>query len=127
MKGVLVDLKEVSNCRLWIRVCTLGGNCVNHCTDNMLVTLILVMCTVPFLILYVFGGYDRDKLEREHRFYRNVYNLSIECMLTESPLDRSKILDLKRKWFGRRRAIRYVRKWDPVPPVIAALFVDAVR
>ena len=81
------------------------------------------------LAYYAFGGRERlsNKSEREFRFFRNEYSLSVERMVAESPVDRNKILELKRKLFGRSRAIRYVRKWDPVPPRIAALFVDAIR
>lgn len=102
---------------------------MNYCTSNVIAVVTSAMVAVPMLAYYAFGGYERlsNKKEREFRFFRNAYNLSVERMVAESPVDRNQVLELKRKLFGRLRAIRYVRKWDPVPPRIAALFVDAIR
>lgn len=68
------------------------------------------------------------KPERERLFFRQTYHLSIDRMLSESPLDRAEVrrlCDFERR-DGRVRAIRYVREWDPVPREIAAQFVDRV-
>ena len=66
------------------------------------------------------------KSEQERMFFRQTYSLSIDRMLSESPLDRDEVRRLRDS--GRRerrvRAIRYVREWDPVPREIAAQFVD---
>ena len=68
------------------------------------------------------------KSEQERMFFRQTYSLSIDRMLSESPLDRDEVRRLRDS--GRRdrrvRAIRYVREWDPVPREIAAQFVDRV-
>ena len=47
-------------------------------------------------------------------------------MLEESPIDRNKVIAFKSRKHGRIWAIRYVRKWDPVPLEVAAQFVDAI-
>ena len=50
-------------------------------------------------------------------FFRQTYSLSIDRMLSESPLDRAEVRRLRDsgRRDGRVRAIRYVREWDPVP------------
>ena len=73
-------------------------------------------------------GHSMTKPERERLFFRQTYGLSIDRMLSESPLDRDEVRRLRDS--GRRdgsaRAIRYVQEWDPVPRDIAAQFVDRV-
>ena len=68
------------------------------------------------------------KSEQERMFFRQTYSLSIDRMLSESPLDRDEVRRLRDsgRGVGRARAISYVRKWDPVPQEIAAQFVDRV-
>lgn len=102
---------------------------MNYCSSDAISVVMAIMVGIPMLAYYAFGGRERfsNKEERERIFFRNEYSLSVERMVAESPVDRNKVLELKRKLFGRLRAIHYVRKWDPVPPRIAALFVDAIR
>lgn len=102
---------------------------MNYCSSDAISVVMAIMVGIPMLAYYAFGGRERlsNKEERERIFFRNEYSLSVERMVAESPVDRNKVLELKRKLFGRPRAIHYVRKWDPVPPRIAALFVDAIR
>ena len=102
---------------------------MNDCSSEAIAVVMSIMVGVPMLAYYAFGGRERlsNKSEREFRFFRNEYSLSVERMVAESPVDRNKVLELKRKLFGRFWAIHYVRKWDPVPYRIAALFVDAIR
>lgn len=73
-------------------------------------------------------GQSMTKPERERLFFRQTYGLSVDRMLSESPLDRAEVRRLRDSGGrgGRVRAIRYVRKWDPVPLEIAAQFVDRV-
>ena len=73
-------------------------------------------------------GQSMTKPERERLFFRQTYGLSIDRMLSESPLDRAEVRRLRDsgRRDGRVRAIRYVREWDPVPREIAAQFVDRV-
>ena len=73
-------------------------------------------------------GQSMTKPERERLFFRQTYGLSVDRMLSESPLDRDEVRRLRDsgRRDGRVRAIRYVRKWDPVPLEIAAQFVDRV-
>ena len=68
------------------------------------------------------------KPERERLFFRQTYSLSIDRMLSESPLDRDEVRRLRDsgRSDGSARAIRYVQEWDPVPREIAAQFVDRV-
>ena len=60
--------------------------------------------------------------------WRQTYSLSIDRMLSESPLDRDEVRRLRDsgRSDGSARAIRYVQEWDPVPREIAAQFVDRV-
>ena len=60
-------------------------------------------------------GHSMTKPERERLFFRQTYGLSIDRMLSESPLDRDEVRRLRDsgRRDGRVRAIRYVRKWDP--------------
>lgn len=104
-------------------------NNVNDCASDVMTVVTSILVYFPLLVLFAFGGVERLRIkeERERIFFRNEYSLSVERMVAESPVDRNKVLELKRKLFGRSRAIHYVRKWDPVPPRIAALFVDAIR
>ena len=66
--------------------------------------------------------------EQERMFFRQTYSLSIDRMLSESPLDRNEVRRLRDsgRSDGSARAIRYVQEWDPVPREIAAQFVDRV-
>ena len=84
--------------------------------------LVVVMAVAPV------RGHSMTKPERERLFFRQTYGLSIDRMLSESPLDRDEVRRLRDsgRRDGRVRAIRYVRKWDPVPLEIAAQFVDRV-
>ena len=68
------------------------------------------------------------KSEQERMFFRQTYSLSIDRMLSESPLDRDEVRRLRdsERRDGNARAIRYVHEWDPVPREIAAQFVDRV-
>ena len=67
-----------------------------------------------------------SKSEQERMFFRQTYSLSIDRMLSESPLDRGEVRRLRDsgRSDGSARAIRYVQEWDPVPREIAAQFVD---
>ena len=102
---------------------------MNYCSSDAISVVMAIMVGIPMLAYYAFGGRERlsNREERERIFFRNEYSLSVERMVAESPVDRNKVLELKRKLFGGPRAIHYVRKGDPVPPRIAALFVDAIR
>ena len=73
-------------------------------------------------------GHSMTKPERERLFFRQTYGLSIDRMLSESPLDRDEVRRLRDsgRSDGSARAIRYVQEWDPVPREIAAQFVDRV-
>ena len=68
------------------------------------------------------------KSEQERMFFRQTYSLSIDRMLSESPLDRDEVRRLRDSGGGDgcARAIRYVQEWDPVPREIAAQFVERV-
>ena len=66
------------------------------------------------------------KAERARFYFRTTYNLSVDRMLAESPLDKNYIARLKGATFGRFAAIRYVTMCDPVPRQIAAKFIDAI-
>ena len=57
-------------------------------------------------------GHSMMKPERERLFFRQTYGLSIDRMLSESPLDRDEVRRLRDsgRRDGRVRAIRYVRK-----------------
>ena len=102
---------------------------MNDCASVVTTVVTSILVYFPLLVLFAFGGVERLRIkeERERIFCRNEYGLSVERVVAESPVDRNKVLELKRKLFGRSRAIHYVRKWDPVPYRIAALFVDAIR
>ena len=90
----------------------------------------LVIFAMLLAIWRIADGRERPmtKSEQERMFFRQTYSLSIDRMLSESPLDRDEVRRLRDS--GRRdrrvRAIRYVREWDPVPREIAAQFVDRV-
>ena len=91
------------------------------------------LLTTVFMLVVVIAvapvrGHSMTKPERERLFFRQTYGLSIDRMLSESPLDRDEVRRLRDSGTrdGRVRAIRYVRKWDPVPLEIAAQFVDRV-
>lgn len=90
----------------------------------------LVILAMLLAIWRIADGRERPmtKSEQERMFFRQTYSLSIDRMLSESPLDRDEVRRLRDS--GRRdrrvRAIRYVREWDPVPREIAAQFVDRV-
>ena len=73
-------------------------------------------------------GQSMTKPERERLFFRQTYGLSVDRMLSESPLDRNEVRRLRDsgRSDGSARAIRYVQEWDPVPREIAAQFVDRV-
>ena len=90
----------------------------------------LVIFAMLLAIWRIADGRERPmtKSEQERMFFRQTYSLSIDRMLSESPLDRAEVRSLRDS--GRRdghvRAIRYEREWDPVPREIAAQFVDRV-
>ena len=90
----------------------------------------LVIVTMLLAIWRIADGRERPMTKREQQrmFFRQTYGLSIDRMLSESPLDRDEVRRLRDS--GRRdgsaRAIRYVQEWDPVPRDIAAQFVDRV-
>ena len=90
----------------------------------------LVIVTMLLAIWRIADGRERPMTKREQQrmFFRQTYGLSIDRMLSESPLDRDEVRRLRDsgRRDGRVRAIRYVRKWDPVPLEIAAQFVDRV-
>ena len=90
----------------------------------------LVIFTMLLAIWRIADGRERPmtKSEQERMFFRQTYSLSIDRMLSESPLDRDEVRRLRdsERRDGRVRAIRYVREWDPVPREIAAQFVDRV-
>ena len=90
--------------------------------------LTTVFMLVVLITVAPAGGHSMTKPERERLFFRQTYGLSIDRMLSESPLDRDEVRRLRDsgRRDGRVRAIRYVRKWDPVPLEIAAQFVDRV-
>ncbi|OFT41480.1 hypothetical protein HMPREF3165_04115 [Actinomyces sp. HMSC08A09] len=90
----------------------------------------LVVFAMLVAIWRIADGRERPmtKSEQERMFFRQTYSLSIDRMLSESPLDRDEVRRLRDS--GRRdgsaRAIRYAQEWDPVPRDIAAQFVDRV-
>ena len=90
----------------------------------------LVIFAMLVAIWRIADGRERPmtKSEQERMFFRQTYSLSIDRMLSESPLDRDEVRRLRDS--GRRdgsaRAIRYAQEWDPVPRDIAAQFVDRV-
>ena len=93
----------------------------------------LSFLAITAMLLFVWklaNGHERPmtKREQERMFFRQTYSLSIDRMLSESPLDRAEVRRLRDsgRRDGRVRAIRYVREWDPVPREIAAQFVDRV-
>ena len=90
----------------------------------------LVIFAMLLAIWRIADGRERPmtKSEQERMFFRQTYHLSIDRMLSESPLDRAEVRRLSDsgRRDGRVRAIRYVREWDPVPREIAAQFVDRV-
>ena len=93
----------------------------------------LFFLAVTAMLLFIWqlvNGHERPmtKREQERMFFRQTYGLSIDRMLSETPLDRAEVRRLRDsgRGGGRMRAIRYVRKWGPVPQEIAAQFVDRV-
>ena len=90
----------------------------------------LVIFAMLLVIWRIADGREHpmSKSEQERMSFRQTYGLSIDRMLSESPLDRDEVRRLRDsgRRDGRVRAIRYVRKWDPVPLEIAAQFVDRV-
>ena len=90
----------------------------------------LVVFAMLVAIWRIADGRERPmtKSEQERMFFRQTYSLSIDRMLSESPLDRDEVRRLRDS--GRRdgsaRAIGYAQEWDPVPRDIAAQFVDRV-
>jgi hypothetical protein avisC_01456 len=81
--------------------------------------------TFALMALSVVGQRIR-KAERARFYFRTTYNLSVDRMLAESPLDKNYIARLKGATFGRFAAVRYVTMGDPVPRQIAAKFIDAI-
>ena len=98
------------------------------CDANTVLAIVSLLSFAPLLLFFIFDNRGRSlkKADRERLYFRTVYNLSIERMLEESPIDRNKIVAFKSRKHGRIWAIRYVRKWDPVPLEVAAQFVDAI-
>ena len=88
----------------------------------------LVIFAMLVAIWRIADGRERPmtKSEQERMFFRQTYSLSIDRMLSESPLDRDEVLRDSGRSDGSTRAIRYVQEWDPVPRDIAAQFVDRV-
>jgi len=90
----------------------------------------LVVFAMLLAIWRIADGRERpmSKSEQERMFFRQTYSLSIDRMLSESPLDRDEVRRLRDsgRSDGSARAIRYVQEWDPVPRDIAAQFVDRV-
>ena len=91
----------------------------------------LSFLAITAMLLFVWrlaNGRERPmtKREQERMFFRQAYGLSIDRMLSESPLDRDEVRRLRDsgRSDGSARAIRYVQEWDPVPRDIAAQFVD---
>ena len=89
------------------------------------------LLTTVFMLVVVIAvapvrGHSMTKPERERLFFRQTYGLSIDRMLSESPLDRDEVRRLRDsgRSDGSARAIRYVQEWDPVPREIAVQFVD---
>lgn len=91
---------------------------------------VLVIFTMLLAIWRIADGRERPmtKREQERMFFRQTYSLSMDRMLSESPLDRDEVRRLRDsgRSDGSARAIRYVQEWDPVPREIAAQFVDRV-
>ena len=98
------------------------------CDANTVLAIVPLLSLVPLLLFFIFYNQGRSlkKADRERLYFRMVYNLSIERMLEESPIDRNKVVAFKSRKNGRIWAIRYVRKWEPVPLEVAAQFVDAI-
>ena len=98
------------------------------CDANTVLAMVPLLSIVPLLLFFIFYNQGRSlkKADRERLYFRMVYNLSIERMLEESPIDRNKVVAFKSRKNGRIWAIRYVRKWEPVPLEVAAQFVDAI-
>ena len=91
----------------------------------------LSFLAITAMLLFVWklaNGHERPmtKREQERMFFRQAYGLSIDRMLSESPLDRDEVRRLRDsgRSDGSARAIRYVQEWDPVPREIAVQFVD---
>ena len=98
------------------------------CDANTVLAMVPLLSIVPLSLFFIFYNQGRSlkKADRERLYFRMVYNLSIERMLEESPIDRNKVVAFKPRKNGRIWAIRYVRKWEPVPLEVAAQFVDAI-
>ena len=98
------------------------------CVANTVLAMVPLLSFVPLSLFFIFYNQGRSlkKADRERLYFRMVYNLSIERMLEESPIDRNKVVSFKSRKNGRIWAIRYVRKWEPVPLEVAAQFVDAI-
>ena len=98
------------------------------CDANTVLAIVPLLSFVPLLLFFIFYNQGRSlkKADRERLYFRMVYNLSIERMLEESTIDRNKVVAFKSRKNGRIWAIRYVRKWEPVPLEVAAQFVDAI-
>ena len=98
------------------------------CDANTVLAMVPLLSFVPLSLFFIFYNQGRSlkKADRERLYFRMVYNLSIERMLEERPIDRNKVDALKSRKNGRIWAIRYVRKWEPVPLEVAAQFVDAI-
>ena len=98
------------------------------CDANTVLAIVPLLSFVPLLLSFIFYNQGRSlkKADRERLYFRMVYNLSIERMLEERPIDRNKVVAFKSRKNGRIWAIRYVRKWEPVPLEVAAQFVDAI-
>ena len=98
------------------------------CDANTVLAMVPLLSIVPLSLFFIFYNQGRSlkKADCERLYFRMVYNLSIERMLEESPIDRNKVVAFKSRKNGRIWAIRYVRKWEPVPLEVAAQFVDAI-
>lgn len=99
------------------------------CEAESLSPLIIpLLSMLPLFLLMIFGTLRRRvrKAERRRFHFRTTYNLSVDRMLAESPIDKNFIANLKGRSFGRTVAVFYVMTWDPVPRKIAIKFVDAI-
>lgn len=92
----------------------------------------IVLFAVPIAVIIAVGAWTvaknnpRKTAQRDH--YRRAYGLSLERMLSESPVDRTEVRRLRdSSKSGEMAAVRYVMEWDPVPLDIAIQFVRALH
>ena len=75
---------------------------MNDCASVVTTVVTSILVYFPLLAFFAFGGVERLKIkdERERIFFRNEYGLSVERVVAESPVDRNKVLELKRSCSG---------------------------